>query len=226
MPLLPVVPELVSDATLKEASVESGGNSYLRITGETETDLTPITTTLGSPSDSAWDGTDPEASVISILKGIYDKADTPTGIVAKIRYGRGGTSSNISSTSTFTRVTNTASVSVENNKALLTVAKVTDASGDYRWVAPLNSLVITLVENQTGSTQTLTVGDFQYQYLLTAGSPLYYKKIEMSGSGPLYLKLYDSSTSLISGMFDLNAGDTFSVIYIVPSGKYTFGPLD
>lgn len=106
------------------------------------------------------------------------------------------------------------------------MTKVTDATGDYQWAAPLNSLVITLVENQTGSTQTITIGDFQYQYLLTAGSPLYYKKIGMSGSGPLYLKLYDSSSRLLSSTFDLNAGDAFSIISIIPSGKYTFGPLD
>lgn len=28
---------------------------------------------IGSPSDPAWNGSDPEATVISLLKGIYNK---------------------------------------------------------------------------------------------------------------------------------------------------------
>lgn len=36
-------------------------------------DLTPVTTSLGAKSDTAWDGQTTDASVISVLKGIYNK---------------------------------------------------------------------------------------------------------------------------------------------------------
>lgn len=37
----------------------------------TETSAESLLTSIGSPSDTAWNGTDPEASLISVMKGVY-----------------------------------------------------------------------------------------------------------------------------------------------------------
>lgn len=55
-----VVPKLVSDVNLKRARAEDG---TIKTTPEA----------LGKADDAAWDGVDPEATVISLLKGIVNK---------------------------------------------------------------------------------------------------------------------------------------------------------
>lgn len=55
-----VVPDLVEDVSLKRARTEDGS---IKTTPEA----------LGKVDDAAWDGTDPEATVISLLKGIVNK---------------------------------------------------------------------------------------------------------------------------------------------------------
>lgn len=79
MPLLPVVPELVSDINLKRARTEDDqGNTCIRVKGETSTDLTPITETLGEKDDSAYSGSG-DGTVVTLLKGIYNVfGNTPT----------------------------------------------------------------------------------------------------------------------------------------------------
>lgn len=65
MPLLPVVPELVSDVTLKRARVETASGDAIRVESTSEVDLTPVTETLGTTEDQSTDST-----VIGLLKSI------------------------------------------------------------------------------------------------------------------------------------------------------------
>ena len=65
MPLLPVVPELVSDVTLKRARVETADGDAIRVESTTSVDLTPVTETLGTTEDQSTDST-----VIGLLKSI------------------------------------------------------------------------------------------------------------------------------------------------------------
>lgn len=55
-----VVPQLVEDTSLKRARAEDG---TIKTTPEA----------LGKVDDVAWDGVDPDATVISLLKGIVNK---------------------------------------------------------------------------------------------------------------------------------------------------------
>lgn len=65
-----VVPGLVEDVTLKRIRTEAtDGTSAIRVASTTPADLTP----LGETDDAAWNGTDPDATVISLLKGIVNK---------------------------------------------------------------------------------------------------------------------------------------------------------
>lgn len=65
-----VVPQLVEDKTLKRSRIDiTDDTSAIRVTSTTSTDLTP----LGETDDAAWNGTDPDATVISLLKGIVNK---------------------------------------------------------------------------------------------------------------------------------------------------------
>lgn len=146
MPLLPIVPELVSDTTLKAVSVESGGNSYLRITGETEPDLTPITATLGSPSDLTWNGSDSEASVISILKGIYNKAPSSSLTLNKILAG------NETPLTGFTYTSSSTSVTFNYNEVLVEVQD----NSQY------NFLTVTSYRVVSGSTATVSISGSSY----------------------------------------------------------------
>lgn len=79
MPLRAVVPELVSDINLKRARTEDDqGNTCIRVKGETSTDLTPITDTLGEKDDATYSGSG-DGTVVTLLKGIYDVfGNTPT----------------------------------------------------------------------------------------------------------------------------------------------------
>ena len=73
-PLNGVVPKLVSDVNLKRSRVElQDGSTAIKVTETTPADLTPVTDSLGKTDDVAWDGTDPDATVISLLKGIVNK---------------------------------------------------------------------------------------------------------------------------------------------------------
>ena len=64
MPLLPVVPELVSDVNLERSRVElQDGSTAIKVTETTPADLTPITDTLGETTDTIADST-----VIGLLK--------------------------------------------------------------------------------------------------------------------------------------------------------------
>lgn len=54
-----VVPKLTEDVSLKEARTEEGA-------------IKTASEVLGKVDDPAWDGTSPEATVISLLKGICD----------------------------------------------------------------------------------------------------------------------------------------------------------
>lgn len=56
-----IVPKLVEDVSLKRARTEDGA---IEVTSPEA---------LGKVDDTAWDGTDPEATVISLLKGIVNK---------------------------------------------------------------------------------------------------------------------------------------------------------
>lgn len=71
-----VVPKSTCDVNLKRARVvDAQGKSYIRTTGATTSaDLTPITDALGQTIDPAWDGADPSATIISLLKSISNKA--------------------------------------------------------------------------------------------------------------------------------------------------------
>lgn len=75
MPLLPIVPELVSDTTLKRArTTTGGGEEAIRVASTIDpSNLDPVTNSLGKTDDAAWDGSDPDATVISLLKGIVNK---------------------------------------------------------------------------------------------------------------------------------------------------------
>lgn len=59
-----VVPKLTEDISLKEARTEEGA-------------IKTASEVLGKVDDPAWDGTSPEATVISLLKGICDKTAPP-----------------------------------------------------------------------------------------------------------------------------------------------------
>lgn len=73
-PLNGVVPKLVSDVNLKRSRVElQDGSTAIKVTETTPADLTPVTDSLGKTDDAAWDGLDPDATVISLLKGIVNK---------------------------------------------------------------------------------------------------------------------------------------------------------
>ena len=37
----------------------------------TEATLADVLTSIGAPTDAAWNGTDPSASLISVMKGVY-----------------------------------------------------------------------------------------------------------------------------------------------------------
>lgn len=97
-PVNGVVPKLVSDLNLKRVRVETDDGPSIRVTGTfsgSSTDITPITdtlgttsdtsskstlvgltkagnTTLGDKTDAAWSGSG-SGSVIAILKSIYTK---------------------------------------------------------------------------------------------------------------------------------------------------------
>lgn len=97
-PVNGVVPKLVSDLNLKRVRVETDDGPSIRVTGNfsgSSTDITPITdtlgttsdtsskstlvgltkagnTTLGDKTDAAWSGSG-SGSVIAILKSIYTK---------------------------------------------------------------------------------------------------------------------------------------------------------
>lgn len=62
-----VVPKLTEDVSLKRARTEEGS-------------IKTASEVLGKVDDPAWDGTSPEATVISLLKGICDKTAPPTPI--------------------------------------------------------------------------------------------------------------------------------------------------
>lgn len=75
-----VVPKLTEDISLKEARTEEGS-------------IKTTSGVLGKVDDPAWDGTSPEATVISLLKGICDKTrppapSTPTKIT-KVEFFQG-----------------------------------------------------------------------------------------------------------------------------------------
>ena len=61
-----VIPKLVEDPSLKRARVDNGDGTYsIRTKGDSDA--------VGSTSDVDWDGVDPNATVISLLKGIVNK---------------------------------------------------------------------------------------------------------------------------------------------------------
>ena len=69
-----VVPKLVEDTSLKRSRIElQDGSTAIKVSEAAPADLSPVTDTLGETGDPAWDGTDPEATVISLLKGIVNK---------------------------------------------------------------------------------------------------------------------------------------------------------
>jgi hypothetical protein len=48
------------------------GSQRVTVAGsESGSDLADLATAIGAPDDAAWNGTDPEASLISIQKAIY-----------------------------------------------------------------------------------------------------------------------------------------------------------
>lgn len=69
-----VVPKLVEDTSLKRSRIElEDGSSAIKVSEAAPADLSPITDVLGEISDTAWNGTDLNATVISLLKGIVNK---------------------------------------------------------------------------------------------------------------------------------------------------------
>lgn len=69
-----VIPKLVEDTSLKRSRIELlDGSTAIKVTETTPADLSPVTDTLGETDDTAWDGVDPNATVIALLKGIVNK---------------------------------------------------------------------------------------------------------------------------------------------------------
>lgn len=87
MPLLPIVPELVSDETLKRArtTVTDGGEEKdaIRVTsvgGSSGTDLSPVTDRIGDVNGGTWFPIDPgHAPLLDIQRGISKALMLPTG---------------------------------------------------------------------------------------------------------------------------------------------------
>lgn len=63
-----VLPKYVSEETLKRARVTTANGIAVRVAGGNTTDLTPVTDTLGTTSDTSTDPT-----VIGLLKSISSK---------------------------------------------------------------------------------------------------------------------------------------------------------
>ena len=79
-----VVPKLVEDTSLKRSRIElQDGSSAIKVSETTPADLSPVTNTLGDPSDDAWDGLASNPTIISLLKGIINKAGPATPIITK-----------------------------------------------------------------------------------------------------------------------------------------------
>lgn len=54
------------------------GSQRVTIAGsETDSDMANLAIAIGNPDDAAWNGSDPEASLISIQKAIYAELATP-----------------------------------------------------------------------------------------------------------------------------------------------------
>ena len=69
-----VVPKLVEDTSLKRSRIElEDGSSAIKVSEAAPADLSPVTDSLGETGDAAWNGSDLNASVISLLKGIVNK---------------------------------------------------------------------------------------------------------------------------------------------------------
>ena len=69
-----VVPKLVEDTSLKRSRIElQDGSSAIKVSEAAPADLSPVTNTLGETDDAAWNGSDLNATVISLLKGIVNK---------------------------------------------------------------------------------------------------------------------------------------------------------
>lgn len=111
------VPESTCDVNLKRARVvDADGHSYIRTTGaSTSADLTPITDALGQTSDPAWDGADPSATIISLLKSISDKAGLTDITLNQLQGG------NKAALSGFTYASSSTTVTIAYNEACVTV---------------------------------------------------------------------------------------------------------
>lgn len=112
-----VVPKSTCDVNLKQVRViDAQGKSYIRMTGATtSTDLTPITDALGQTTDPAWDGADPSATIISLLKSISDKAGLTDITLNQLQGG------NKAALSGFTYASSSTTVTIAYNEACATV---------------------------------------------------------------------------------------------------------
>lgn len=69
-----IIPKLVEDTSLKRSRIElQDGSSAIKVSETTPADLSPVTDSLGETGDAAWNGSDLNATVISLLKGIVNK---------------------------------------------------------------------------------------------------------------------------------------------------------
>lgn len=69
-----IIPKLVEDTSLKRSRIElQDGSTAIKVSEAAPADLSPVTDSLGETGDTAWNGSDLNATVISLLKGIVNK---------------------------------------------------------------------------------------------------------------------------------------------------------